>query len=344
MTSLNTIDKIIEYGQRSSSGKLIISDYNVHGVTTRLITDSTKVSQAVDGLLDGFKTEAAIEDPAIEFSIFSRDELDGGLDAPEGTPLLYDWDAVKILHAGDRRYLQLDRRGRVSADLSQSRAAGFVLRESLDYAWLISHQVFYPLWGQMMKEHGLYPFHAAGLTRSGSAFLFPGRSGSGKSTLSLELVGSGYGFLSDDTVFLRESNEVVDALSFPEEINVTDETRKLIPELDKVKKFNIDTFRQKSSFAIESLFPACQQDSGVPSIIMFPEVTGSDSTAFLPMTRTEALAFSMRFGFFFIDPSTTGRHFEILSLLVKQAQCYRLMTGTNREEWRRMVTSLLDGS
>ncbi|MEK6536490.1 MAG: hypothetical protein AABZ63_03275, partial [Actinomycetota bacterium] len=62
------------------------------------------------------------------------------------------------------------------------------------------------------------------------------------------------------------------------------------------------------------------------------------------MSRTEALALAMRYGYFFLDPSTTGRHFEILSLLARQTSCFRLYSGRDQEEMGRTVDRLLTGS
>ncbi len=329
---------------QSFPDELIVGSFDVHGIKTRLVTDSPAIAGAVGQMLSAFKLDDnnGSSAPDIEVLLFTVDALDEKTAfVPADTPMLYDWDAIKIYYSENRRYLQMGSQAWVCADIKERLAAGFVQRGIVESGWLIAHQVFFPLWGQLLKECGIYPFHAAGLVKNGKALLFPGRSGSGKSTLTLRLVKSGYRLLGDDMVFLRQVNGKVEALSFPEDINVTGKTLDLFPDLAKVKNFTENKLRQKSSFSIEELYPSCVTDSEVPSLLVFPEITGSRNTVLLPMSRTEALAFCMRFGLFFIDPSTTGKNFELLSQLVRQAGCHRMRSGTDQEPLERAVDGLL---
>lgn len=333
---------LAEFGRRHFPEELLSASFDLHGVRTRLLTNSPDVAAAVESFLAPFIAGGAGGGADIEVSLFTVDELDETMAAvPPGTPALYDWGPLRVFHAGASRYLELDTRARAVAGVAERRLTGFIRRDALGSPWLVSRQIFYPLWGQLMKECGLYPFHAAGLTRNGAGLLLAGRSGSGKSTLTLQLVRSGYGCLGDDTVFLREAGGRVEALSFPEEINVTGETRRMLPDLAQVENFAADPLRDKSSFALATLFPASGVDHTEPELLIFPEITGSDGSAALPMSRTEALALCLRFGFFFIDPSTTGRHFEILSALVRQAACHRLQSGRDQERLKQVVGSLV---
>jgi hypothetical protein len=343
----SAVADLVRLGKQLAPGELSTEAFNVHGVSTRLITDSDVVARAIAGLLRAFSSgqEQAVAEPDIEVHLFTVDALDERMaPVPDDATMLYDWGMVKIYHSGTHRHLTVESRVRVMADLEKRQAVGFVDRQSLDSDWLISHLVFYPLWAQLLKEEGLFPFHAAGLAKGGQGFLFPGKSGSGKSTLSLHLVRSGYGLLSDDTVFLRETDGRVEALAFPEEINVTDETVDLFPDLARVENFTVNELRQKSSFSIEELYPGCVTDRSIPALLVFPQIAGDEATVLKPMSRTEALALSMRYGFFFMDPSTTGRHFEILSLLARQSECYRLFSGRDQEELERVVDTLLTGT
>ena len=120
--------------------------------------------------------------------------------------MLYDWGMVKIYHRGTAA---LPESGHPGAGGRGCREAnrGWFRRKGTAPVGLAGHQPFLlPLWGQLLKECGLFPLHAAGLVKEGRSCLFLGRSGSGKSTLTLHLVKNGYGLLSDDTVFLREKD------------------------------------------------------------------------------------------------------------------------------------------
>lgn len=336
----SAVTGLVELGLKTVSGELQASAFDVHGVKTRLVTDSTTVVRAVAGLLRAFAAKDTGE-PDIEVHLFTVNALEDDM-APVAADasILYDWGMVKVYHAEVLRYLTVDSRARVTADVGQCRAAGFIENSYLDSEWLIAHLIFYPLWGQLLKERGLFPLHAAGLVKNGNAILIPGRSGSGKSTLSLQLVKAGYGLLSDDTVLLRQKGGKVEAMSFPEEINVSEQTVELFPELSRVKNFTVNKLRQKSSFSIEELYPDSIVDSSMPALLIFPQIAEVESTRVEPMSKTEALTLGMRYGFFFLDPSTTGRHFEILSLLAKQARCYRLHSGRDQENLKQVVDGL----
>lgn len=336
----STVTGLVKLGRQSVSGKLSVTYFDVHGVSTRLVTDSEAVSRAVSGLLKAF-AGSETKEPDIDFNLFTVDALKPEMAAvPQEANILYDWDMVKVYHHGADRHLTVDVKARVTADVEECRAVGFVEKDYLDSDWLISHLIFYPLWGQLLKESGLYPLHAAGLVKDDHAVLLPGRSGSGKSTLSLHLVNIGYRLLSDDTVFLKELDGKVMAMSFPEEINVNEQTVELFPELSRVKNFTVNELRQKSSFPIEELYPDSMVDSSVPVLLVFPQITDAEKTTVYPMSRTEALTLGMRYGFFFLDPSTTGKQFELLSLLAKQVRCYRLHSGRNQDELKQAIDSL----
>ena len=340
----SAIAGLVRLGQQRSGAGSAAAFFDVHGVTTRVESNSRKVIGALEHFFRAFpgKETAA---PDIRVFLYTVNELDGETaTVPESAAMLYDWGKVRIFHEGPLRYEQVDTRALVVADVEARASVGFAQEGLLETDWLITNLFFYPLWAQLLKECGLFPLHAAGLVREGRSCLFLGRSGSGKSTLSLHLVRNGYGLLSDDTVFLRESGGPVEALSFPEEINVSEQTIELIPELSRVENFTVNELRQKSSFQIEELYPGCIADSSAPALMVFPQIAETEATVLAPMTNTEALALALRYGFFFLDPSTTGRHFEILSLLAKQTQCFRLYSGSDQEQLEHAVDTLLAGS
>ncbi|MHB0914246.1 MAG: phosphoenolpyruvate carboxykinase (ATP) [Thermoleophilia bacterium] len=334
------VGELIELGI-SNNDSLHICNCNLHGVTSRIAVNSRAVADALGHFLRAFPA-ADDATPDIEMFLFTTDELDDTLaPVPAAATMLYDWGMVKILRDGDYRFEKVDRRARVAADVVNGIAAGFAETSLLQTDWLVTNLFFYPLWAQLMKSRGLFPLHAAGLVRDGRSALLLGKSGSGKSTLSIHLVKAGYGLLSDDTVFLREDDGTVESLSFPEEINVTENTIAMIPELAGVDNFTANPFRDKSSFPIEELYPGCIVDAAVPSVLIFPEVTGSTDTVVEAMSGSEALTLSMRYGFFFMDPATTARHFEVLAALVKQVSCFRLYSGSDQVQLNEKIGALL---
>lgn len=338
-----TVDAIIQAGTSAAASELETVTFDSHGITTRVATDSPAVARAVASFVKAFR--AGSGSPDIEMNFFATRAGGGGFpELPPGLPLLYDWGMIRIYRDGGIRYLTIDGdKALIVADLERATAAGYLDESLLESDWLISHLAFYPLWGQLLKIKGLFPLHAAGLAKGGKAILFPGRSGSGKSTLTLQLVRSGYGLLSDDTVLLRDSGEKIEAMAFPEEINVNEDAVDFFPELTKVKNLTTNEARQKSSFAIEELYPESVVEGAEPVLLIFPQITDAEKTECAPMSRTEALTVGLRYAFLFLDPSTTGRHFEVLSRLARQVRCYRLFSGRDQEDLVRVVESLFAG-
>ena len=74
--------------------------------------------------------------------------------------------------------------------------------------------------------------HAAGFSKDGKVILIPGTSGAGKSTLAITLLRGGFGYLSDDMVFLQRRSDGLGVLSFPEDVDVSDQTINFFPELE----------------------------------------------------------------------------------------------------------------
>src|SRR5689334_10142269 len=67
-----------------------------------------------------------------------------------------------------------------------------------------------------LRRYGLFDMHSAGVveTGSGSGVLIIGPSGSGKSTLTLQLMGAGWSYLSDDELLLSLEEGVVEVRGF----------------------------------------------------------------------------------------------------------------------------------
>ncbi len=331
----------VRLGKKRCGADLVVNTFDVHGITTRATTNDPRAAEALATFLEPFAV-APLAEVDIDFHLFFVDDLAEEMSPVPEASLLYDWGALKVYHRHACRFLVVERGARVTADVEQCTAAGFAARNLLESDWLVTNLCFYPLWAQLLKMNGLFPLHAAGLVRDGKASLFLGRSGSGKSTLSLNLLRSGFGLLSDDTVFLREQDGEVEALSFPEEINVRKETIELLPELSRVESFNENELRRKSSFDVEELYPGCLETAAKPAVMIFPRIGNAAETEAEPMKPTEALSESLRYGFFFMDPATTGRHFQVLSQLARQASSFRLLSGSDQQELERTVRKLLD--
>ncbi len=69
--------------------------------------------------------------------------------------------------------------------------------------------VLEPVMYLSLLEHGVLFMHSAGVSRGGSAFVFPAHGGTGKTTLSMSLLESGYEFMGDDLLLVDTKENVV---------------------------------------------------------------------------------------------------------------------------------------
>lgn len=323
---------------------------NVHGVITSISVNSTLLHSAIYGFLKPYQIErspgADIEIVIKQVPRLSRRQAP----LPAGITPLYDWGPLKIYARGKCRFLDLEGKARMTAGLRHKRAVGFVDESLAASSWRLSRHFFYPLWSQLMKEASLFPIHGAALEKHGNAFLFPGRSGSGKSTLVVHLLRRGYRLLADDTFFLRlrrgraRRRGAVEVFGFHEDISIDPREQKFFPEIAGVEQNNMDQDRRKSSVSIEKIYPGAFTDRATPALLIFPEISGAAATRTERITKTEALALSLRYAYLFMDPSTYSENFQILAELARQVDCFRLYSGKDRGHMAETVDAMAAGS
>lgn len=94
----------------------------------------------------------------------------------------------------------------VNFDYSTLRLKSLISHLSIE-TFLLKPIIWYKL-----SEKGYYMIHAAGVSKNGQAYIFPGRGGSFKTTLVKDFIKkAGFNYLGDDFVILHRNN----VLSFP---------------------------------------------------------------------------------------------------------------------------------
>jgi hypothetical protein len=192
--------------------------------------------------------------------------------------------------------------------------------------WLASHAFFTMPWMELLRRRGLYNLHAAGFRVNGKAVLFPGSSGSGKSTISIALLRAGMEFLGDDTLFLTRTGSDLRVLGFPDEIDVTEETIGLFPELAHLLESSLDPGWPKRPIRSEEVFLQMPLQECSPGILIFPRVAHVKDSVLVSITKEEAFM-ELAPNVMLTEIGTCKAHFDVLSELVKTSACYRLETG-----------------
>lgn len=161
-----------------------------------------------------------------------------------------------------------------------------------------------------LRRFGLFDLHSAGVVepQSGKAVLIVGPSGSGKSTLTLQLVQSGWSYLSDDELLLSLKDGAVEARGF------------------------------RSFFAIGEAgaqFKRCFEplgsnrvDHAYPGVLLFVSLNGEPRSQLSKLTQAETM---MRLitacPWATYDRSVAGANLELLSALARQANGFDLSAG-----------------
>jgi len=260
---------------------------------------------------------------------------------PEGARPIYDADMGEVLYsdASDRVYVSCPGRGRVVCDLRAGRVDVRRERGPGEDVWLMAHPFFTLALLESLKRRGLYSVHAAGVAAGDRILLFPGTSGAGKSTLTLALLREGFGFLSDDMLFLARGRDGLRALAFPESVDVKDDSLRLFPELSDVLGQDPRPGWPKRQVRAEERFGASVVWEGRPAALVFPRVAHAERSVIEPMDQGEALQ-ELVPNILLTEPGSSQAHLDALAELARTCGCYRLETGSDFGEIARQLRSL----
>jgi len=195
----------------------------------------------------------------------------------------------------------------------------------------------------LLRAHGWFPLHAAGLTREERGVLLTARSGSGKSTAALSLVRDGWGYLSDDTVLLRAENDQINAYSFRRNFCVDPDAASHFPELDASDWPPALSNASKWQIDPAQIYPGQSVATCTPSLIVLPDLADTSESRVEPVGTKPALEQLLNQGGFFLAPGSDAadRHLTVLRRLIEQARTYRLHAGRDVLEHPRTVHTLL---
>jgi hypothetical protein len=160
-----------------------------------------------------------------------------------------------------------------------------------------------------LRRFGLFDLHSAGGIEpvSGKAALIIGPSGSGKSTLALQLVQSGWSYLSDDELLLSLRDGAVEARGFRSFFAISEAGAQL-----------------KRCFEPE----AKRADHASPGCLLFISLNGELRSSLSKLTQAETM---MRLitacPWATYDRSVASANLELLSTLARQARGFDLSAG-----------------
>lgn len=320
-----------------------VRHYAFHGVGITISSEDPRLVEAIDGRLRHFRRH--VGDPgSLEFRFrFVGGPEEHAVQRPggRGRPVYEPPEGeVTYFEAEDVLYIDYVDRVRVLCAAGGASVATSALASERDSLWLLSRPLFTLPLVELLKRRGLYSVHAAGLAADGQAILVAGGSGSGKSTLALALLRAGFEFLGDDMLFLARDADGIRVCSFPDEIDVADETLSWFPELVPLaaaggRSGDWPKHRVRAEEAYAAGFVAACP----PGIVVFPVISHAEESVLEPLSRDEALR-DLAPNVLLTAPEPAQAHLDALGDLVRDSECYRLVAARDFERVAELVRAL----
>jgi hypothetical protein len=259
----------------------------------------------------------------------------------DGRPV-YDTPAGAVLYADATERLTITQTNRIraSCDIVSGSVVVEYQETTDDSVWLLSHPFLTLPLIELLKRDGRYSLHAAGFCVDGRALLFPAPSGAGKSTLALALLRAGLDFLGDDMAFLAHEEQELRVLSFPDELDLTDETLTFFPEFEGLLDRPKRPGWPKRQVRADDCFGAKAIQDCKPGALIFPQIGRRHHSRLQPMDRDAALM-ELLPNVLLTEPRAARAHFDALAELVQRSECYRLETGWDFDALPGHLRSLL---
>lgn len=326
--------------------------YTLAGLAIEVRCDDPVVADLVDERLGALRVEGEPTDDGGGAEIVI--EIRGpGTDAgwpgrPAGTPRsVYDAPAGTIDYVDEagELYVFYERRVVLRCRPADGRIDLAIVAEGTDNAVLATHPLFTIGLLETLKWFRRFPLHAGALARHGRGILLPGSSGAGKSTTTVALVRAGFDFLGDDTVFLTAPGEVagITVHGFPDQIDVTERTAAMFPELAQLVGRPLPLGRDKYGFRVEDVFGVRPVTRCRPVALVFPRVVAGRSSRTEPLSPASALR-QLVSNVLLTDPAASQAHLDMLGRLVRTVPSYVLCAGSDLDTAASCVSELVADS
>lgn len=243
----------------------------------------------------------------------------------------------------DQAYLSFKDGVRALGELNRGHLSFSIVESEPKNIFVASHLMFTIFLVELLKRRGCYSMHAAGFSTDGKALLIPGTSGAGKSTLAVTLLRGGFDYLSDDMTFLRRGPDGMEALGFPEDVDVSDQTIGFFPELDFLARDPRTAGFPKKQVRADEVYDAKLVQTARPGAIVIPRISGKDASVVRPIGPDEALL-EMVSNVLLTDAASCQEHLSLLTELAQQTPCYRLETGRDFNRIPDLLRELLTAS
>ncbi len=317
--------------------------YSFHGLRLGC-SSGAAIAEALDTRL-GCLTEVGAGPCDVTFDYRLPGSADVLEEPPGNARPVYDSEMGSVLYSDSRDQLFIDCVRSIAVRCDPKRGETILsIRSGIDgNLWWLSHPLFTLPFIEKLKRRGRYNLHAAGVAIGDKGLLLPGTSGSGKSTLALALAHAGFAYLGDDMLFLSRGTKGPRALAFPEAIDVTEETIRLLPGLEEAIGAPRRPGWPKRQVRVEQSLGAPLAWECRPAALVFPRVGAAGRSTLTPIDEKEALL-ELLPNILLTEQASSQAHLDALAELAASCKSYRLETGRDFGDLAVRLRDLLAAS
>lgn len=312
-------------------------DYSLCGLPLRLECCATSVERRVMRVLHSLFSLApfdpSVSGPGIEIRI--GDAAEGSISGE----VVFDAPELCSIRT-ERGYHLRSYESFLSLDLNQGVAVGTLSDAFLNAPLEEQRGLLLFVFLLLLSARGLYALHAGGvMSPNGQGVLLAGVSGSGKTTLTWALTRSGWSYLSDDSVLLKDTLNGVESLALGRPFHCAPSMFKNFPEL--VAKTSSPA-TGKRLVEVDSIYPDRIRKVMRPHVILFPEIATESQTRAIPLSGTETLVHLLKSGAAKLhDRTSMTAQMVVLARLAGSTRGFRLLHGTDVHRNPERVAALV---
>jgi hypothetical protein len=191
-----------------------------------------------------------------------------------------------------------------------------------------------------LRRCGLFEFHSGAVVPPGEtrAVLIAGPSGSGKSTLTAKLAASGWTYLSDDTLLLRNDATAVEAIGLRQFFALTPTTVATLPTMRATPVGD----RGKERFTPQEFFSGHQIESATPLMVLFSTISREPATRLERLSSSETMSRLLKLcPWACYDTISAGDHLTLLGRLARETAGFDILAGTDLLQDPQLASDLV---
>lgn len=319
-------------------------EYSLCGTALRLVCAPLSRNACVAGILESLFSLLPAGKPhpdrGIELLIHESPEDNLSLEAAGKVAgeVVFDAPGLSAIRTAHGYHLR-SRGSFLAVDLRSGQAAGSLSDSFMEAAPEDQRGLFFFALLLLFAARGLFALHAGGVSWQGSGFLLVGGSGCGKTTLTCALVRTGWQYLSDDAVLLKQAPAGVEALAFGRPFHCAPAMFRHFPELTLSAG---QRAYGKHLVDVAPLYPGRFRRALRPQVILFPEIAGTASSHLIPLDGTATLLRLLGQGTGLLhNRDSVSAQMAILGDLASSARGYRLLHGPDVHQHPSRVSALL---